>query len=174
MELKKLSPADFDQVYALMACSFPLVERRYYEKQKALLDNPYYVIYALYEGTQVRAFMSLWDFDQFVFFEHFAVHPDCRNGGVGAKMLRDLLDMLQRPVCLEVEPPDTELAQRRIHFYERNGFHLNTYPYMQLPLNPESVPIPLMIMSTPSPLTQDAFEQIRDTLYREVYGVSNP
>lgn len=173
MELKKISPADFDQVYALMEVSFPLCERRYYEKQKALLDNPYYAIYALYDENKVRAFMALWDFEDFVFFEHFAVHPDCRNGGIGASMLRNLLQLLQRPVCLEVEPPETELAQRRIRFYERNGFCLNTYPYMQLPLNPESVPIPLMVMSTPAPLTQESFEQVRDVLHREVYGVTN-
>lgn len=36
-----------------------------------------------------------------------------------------------KPVLLEVEPPLGEMEQRRIGFYERLGFHLNPYAYVQ-------------------------------------------
>lgn len=172
MELRKLAPDDFEQVHDLMGCSFPLVERRHHDAQKALLDHPHYAINALYDDeNRVRAFMALWEFEPFVFFEHFAVHPDCRNGGIGAGMLRELLSRIPKRVCLEVEPPETELAQRRIRFYERNGLFLNRYPYIQPPLNEESSPIPLMVMSTGSPLSPEEFATVKETLYREVYGL---
>ena len=61
----------------------------------------------------VQALMALWDFDDFVFFEHFAVDPACRNGGIGGQMLDALLARYDKPACLEAELPETELAARR-------------------------------------------------------------
>ena len=71
--------------------------------------------------------------------------------------------------CLEVEPPETETAKRRIAFYERNGFTLNHFPYMQPPLGEDRDPLPLMIMTTGGAIEKDEFEHIRKTLYKKVY-----
>ena len=58
------------------------------DRQKALLDNDLYTIYALYDGIKLKAFISVWEFDKFAYVEHFAVSPEYRNGGLGAKMLK--------------------------------------------------------------------------------------
>ncbi|MBR7146301.1 MAG: GNAT family N-acetyltransferase, partial [Oscillospiraceae bacterium] len=52
----------------------------------------------------------------------FAVREDCRGSGIGSELLDELIGTLPHPICLEVEPPETEIAKRRIAFYERNGF----------------------------------------------------
>lgn len=106
------------------------------------------------------------------FVEHFAVDEHYRNGGIGAKLLQELLEILAVPTVLEVEPPEAELPQRRIKFYERNGFVLNPYDdYVQPALSDVGKELPLMIMTYPKGVSREQYEQIRDTLYREVYHV---
>ena len=51
-------------------------------------------------------------------------------------------------ICLEVELPETEMAARRIGFYERNGFYYNDYFYMQPPIAEGRNAIPLRLMTT--------------------------
>jgi ribosomal protein S18 acetylase RimI-like enzyme len=171
--IEKLKNQDFDQIYYLMEISFPSDEYRTNEEQKALLNNPAYSIYVLYDEVQdIKAFIAVWDFIKFAFIEHFAVHPEHRNGGVGAIMLNELVELLGKTVCLEVEPPDTEIAGRRIGFYQRNNFFLNEYPYMQPPISPGKNAIRLFIMTSGSKVDEETFEQIKGTLYTKVYKYS--
>lgn len=70
----------------------------------------------------MQALIASWDFDDFVFLEHFAVDPARRSGGIGGQMLDAMLAHCGKRACLEAELPETELAARRIGFYERHGF----------------------------------------------------
>lgn len=168
--IEKLKNQDFDKVYDLMEQSFPSDEYRPYEEQKALLNNPAYSVYVLYNESQdIKAFIGVWNFHEFAFIEHFAVNPAYRNGGIGAGMLNEMVKLLGKRVCLEVEPPETEMASRRICFYMRNNFFLNEYPYMQPPISQGKKAIPLLIMTSGSKVNEDIFTQIKSTLYKEVY-----
>ena len=101
--------------------------------------------------------------------EHFAVDPKLRNSGTGSGMLQELVKLSKKPVCLEVELPDAELARRRIGFYERNGFVFNDYSYMQPPISKGKSPVPLRIMTYGKAVSQEEFEQIQKSLYQRVY-----
>ena len=73
-------------------------------------------------------------------------------------------------MVLEAEPYDSgELAKRRIAFYERQGFVVNEYEYIQPAIAKGEEPIPLIIMSSPRALSKTEYEAIRDAIYREVY-----
>ncbi|MBO5354866.1 MAG: GNAT family N-acetyltransferase [Clostridia bacterium] len=163
---------DFDQVFALMEKSFPEDERRPFAEQKALLGNPVYKIYGLREAQTVIAFAAVYQFDTFMFVEHLAVAPSHRNKGLGALILQELGKIAKNRICLEVEPPETEIATRRIGFYRRNGFHLCPCPYVQPAISKGRTPVPLQIMSTNGVLGEAEFEAIRKTLYEKVYGVN--
>lgn len=164
--IDKLKTEDFDGVYEIMEQSFPGDEIRPYYEQKELLDNP---VYSIYATDKHKGFIAAWEFNDFVFIEHFAVGEEYRNTGLGSKMLGEFLENQRKTVCLEVELPDTELAKRRIGFYERNGFYLNEYAYFQPPISKGKNIVPLMIMTSRSKISEDMFEKIRDTLYKEVY-----
>ena len=169
--IEKLKIQDFDMIYDLMEKSFPSDEYRTYDEQKALLNNPAYSIYVLYNEYQViKAFIAVWEFNKFAFIEHLAVSPEHRNGGIGAYILNELVGLLGKTVCLEVEPPETEMAKRRIGFYKRNNFFLNEYPYMQPPISQGKKAIPLFIMTSGGKVDEDIFEQIKGTLYKKVYN----
>ncbi|AZS15605.1 hypothetical protein [Paenibacillus lutimineralis] len=77
----------------------------------------------------------------------------------------------QKPLILEVELPDTSLSQRRIKFYERLGFYINPYDYVQPALSGQAA-IPLKMMSYPEPLTPKQFANVKSVLYSKVYKVA--
>lgn len=167
---EKLKIQHFDIIYDLMKKSFPNDEYRTYDEQKALLNNPLYSVYVLYEKEQlIKAFISVWEFDDFAYIEHFAVSPEFRNGGTGSKMLKELLDLTKKTTCLEVEPPENEINRRRIGFYERNNFFFNEYPYIQPPMSEGKKPVPLFIMTSGGKIDKNTFEHIKTTLYSQVY-----
>ena len=163
---------EFDNVYRLMKMSFPEDEHRPYREQKALLDVDRYKVRAMKSNKDgnICAFATLWDFDRFLFIEHFAVDPSLRNCGLGSEIIKKLVAENEKPICLEVELPTNELSARRIAFYERNGFFLNDYPYVQPPLSKGRNYIPLKIMSTGRKLDESEFEHIKSTLYKYVYN----
>lgn len=169
--LEKLRNEEFDRVYRIMETSFPVDERRPFDEQRALLEDPAYQIYVCTApGSEaVAAFVAVWEFEPVVFLEHFAVAPQCRNGGLGARMLKELVGQAGKTVCLEVELPETEIAARRIAFYERNGFFLNEYPYLQPPISKGRSAVPLQIMTSGRPVSEEEFQRIKALLYRRVY-----
>lgn len=173
MELQILTANDFDALYALLEQSFPSEEYRDFDKQKALFQNEKYAAYGILdeESKQLKALVSLWNFESFVYIEHFAVNATYRNQGLGAKILSSLKEKFTCQLCLEVELPETEMAKRRIAFYERNGFSYNTYPYVQPPYSLEKSSVPLRFMTTNGTISQEQFELIKTSLYKEVYNV---
>lgn len=73
-----------------------------------------------------------------------------------------------QPILLEVELSITELAQRRVSFYERLGFHINHFEHVQ-----NGQPgLPLKMMSYPQSLTEAEFILFTEILYTKVYKVS--
>lgn len=170
--LKILEFSDFDQMYRLMEDSFPQDEYRPRDAQRALFADPAYRVYAHYDDVHtLLAFLAVWDLDDFAFLEHFAVKPECRNSGLGSWLLQELASLLKKPLCLEAELPENDLAKRRIAFYQRNNFCQNPYSYQQPALAPVQNPVPLCIMTHPAPITIEDFISIRDTLYQKVYKV---
>ena len=68
-----------------------------------------------------------------------------------------------------MEPPDTETARKRIGFYERNGFYLNDYPYIQPPMSEGKNELPLLIMTSGGKVDKKTFDMMMTTLYEKVY-----
>ena len=164
--IEKLEIKEFDTVYAIMERSFPLEEYRSYEDQKALFKKPAYRIYAAKENGKILGFAAVWQLENGLFLEHLAVDPQCRNRGIGAKLLGFLA---QNRCCLEVELPETDIARRRIGFYERNGFFFNDYPYLQPPLRKGNELLPLRLMTKPTAIDEATYERYKKRMYAVVY-----
>ncbi|WP_211746884.1 GNAT family N-acetyltransferase [Paenibacillus sp. Marseille-Q4541] len=171
--MSKIQTNVFEQMYGIMEEAFPLIEYRTYEGQKALLSNSSYrLLTKENEQGDVIAFLAGWEFDDFCFVEHIAVKPSIRGGGLGKQLMTDFMQLVNKPVVLEVEPPEEEeMKQRRIGFYERLGFHVNSYSYVQPPLREGEPDLPLLMMSYPSALSEEQFQSCRETMYAEVYQV---
>ena len=172
MPIERMRQEDFDAVFRLLSQSFPAGERRDAAGQRALLsDSAYRVDILRAPSGGVQAMMAWWDFDDFVFFEHFAVDPACRSGGIGGQMLNAMLARCGKRACLEAELPETELAARRIGFYERHGFTVNAdYSYFQPALAPSGSPLPMHLLTTGGTRTVSELRAIETLLHTRVYG----
>ncbi|MGG4220477.1 GNAT family N-acetyltransferase [Paenibacillus jamilae] len=163
---------DFSEIYAIMESSFPASECRTSEAQKALLKHPSYrIITEKNEQGNIVAFLAGWEFAYFRFVEHIAVDSRIRGGGLGQKLMGRFISQSNQPVVLEVEPPVDEWSRRRIGFYERMGFHLNHFEYVQPPLREGQADLRLQIMSYPGALSEQEFTPLKEILYTEVYGL---
>jgi ribosomal protein S18 acetylase RimI-like enzyme len=163
---------DFERVYEIMSASFPEIEYRTQIGQEELLRHPEYrLITELDENGRIIAFLAAWEFPMFRFIEHLAVDPSVRGGGIGKRLMEKFMNPSDKLTVLEVEIPENGVSCRRIRFYERLGFHLNDYSYVQPPLRSGGVDLPLKIMSCPKPLSEKEFLTCRALLYSKVYRI---
>ena len=161
----------FPFVEQLWLDAFPHCERRPTPDQRHNTDhNPAFHCLLAEESGQPVGFFTCWQFPDFWYGEHFAVSSLYRNRGYGALIMAAVLDYIEhKPLVLEVEMPDNALAQRRIGFYQRQGFQLwDDCPYEQPPYHPEDEPLPMYLM-VHGPLTPEAFPAVCTLIHREVY-----
>lgn len=169
MELLKRE--DFQKVLEIMTEAFPESEMRTAIRQEALLENPRYKIYVHRdEAAEIDCFLAIWELSNCVFGEHLASKPSTRGKGVGSSLLKELLNSIDKPFFLEVEPPCDEITKRRVGMYERIGLFLNEFYYEQQPLREGHMPQRLMIMSYKSPVGESEFIPYEQEIYRHVYG----
>ncbi len=168
---RPITAQEFNEVFAIMDEAFPDNEKRTREDQAALLEqNAYRIKTVKSQSGKIMAFLAYWQLDGYCFVEHLAVSKEMRGGGTGGALMKEFLQQSQ-PVVLEVEPPDNDIAARRIRFYERLGFHLNSFSYRQPPMRNGNAWLPLFIMSYPKPLSNSEFCAVKQQLYHTVYGV---
>ena len=165
----KANVNDFEDVFKIMQDSFPNDEYRFKDEQKALFGIENYAVYLAKDGAKTIAFLAVWEFLDFIFLEHFAVDKSYRGKGIGSEMLTNLASIYDKPICLEVELPDNQIAINRIEFYKKNGYFYNEYEYYQPPISRGKNPVPLRIVSYKKPLDKLEFVAVKDTLYKLVY-----
>lgn len=171
---QKLQTADFESFFSLMVKAFPPTERRTKEEAFSIFTSlPCYHVIGLKKEEKVIAFVAYWLFEEACFVDHLAVDESLRGQGIGSDLMRHLIDNIASTIVLEVEPPEDEITKKRISFYEKIGFHLNDFPYVQPSMQPGQPEIPLMIMSYPNNLTLAQFEVSRKRIFRECYKVLN-
>lgn len=167
----RMSEKRFDEYFAILEQAFPPSERRSRKGHLKEFEAPEFNSIC-YCPDGLVGFINYWDFDEFIYVEHFAVHSEHRGQGTGAALVARLRSRVAgKPMVLEAEPPqDSPTAARRIAFYERLGFVLNGHEYIQPPMSEGQPSVPLVIMSSPQALSEQEFIKIRDTMYCEVYN----
>ncbi len=168
--LTTLNFETFDAAYDIMKEAFPSSERLPYAKQKNRLKEDDYYLCGHWMDDTLAAIVGYWDFDQFLYIEHFAVNAQIRNGGLGGRVLDQFKDRTQgRTVVLEVEEPSTPITKRRIQFYERKGFTLSDYGYLQPSMSQGHPDVPLRIMSWPQVPEPQTYAAMKDLIFKMVY-----
>lgn len=176
MELCLLTSAshpDYAFVEQLMEEAFPAEERRERAAQRLLTDSERrFSCHVVCDGGETVGFVTLWEFDDFRYVEHFAMSPAVRNRGYGARVMERILEMQPaKPTVLEVELPENDTARRRVGFYERQGFELWPDEYRQPPYTAAGGWVPMHIMAHGNLTRERDFVRVRDSLYGVVYGV---
>lgn len=166
---------DLEKAQALYLTSFPESERRDAKKWKDMVLASTSTLFALYKISMDDAFagiLSCWDFESFLYIEHFAINSQQRGHGLGSATLSAFRTLFpQKPIVLEAEVPIEEMAIRRIQFYQRNGFHVCESPYMQPPYHQDGKWLELKLLSTSPDFASKQFETIKRTIYHHVYNI---
>ncbi|MCE2617161.1 MAG: GNAT family N-acetyltransferase [Phocaeicola sp.] len=174
MNIRPITTADeiYQFVEDLLVEAFPANERRDLSLQRNNTDyEPLFCCNVLEDDKKAIGLLNFWEFPDIYYIEHFAISKQIRNRSYGTKIIETLLNKIKKPIIIEVERPDDELAKRRINFYLRAGFKLDHHDYMQPPYRPTDKAYPMYIMNYGDIDMEQNYEKIKNTLYKEVYGM---
>ncbi len=166
MQLKKFDYSSFDTFYPFLKTAFPAEELLPEHLHRQIFNQPNFY------GRQYNnfeAFIIGYQFSDYLFFELYMVQEHLRGKGVGSTFLKTIIKEATTPIILEVELPTTDIAKRRIGFYKRLGFHLNTQDYKMPLFDNKHGGVPLYLMSYPNKLTQEEFEYYSNHIHKYVY-----
>ena len=166
---ERITEATFDEIFPLLEEAFPVTELRVKEEQRSLLGEACYRLYGVRKDGGFAAVFGVWEIDDFLYIEHFAVKKEYRNGGYGGSWLDALLEEKGKSMVLEVEVPEDDLTRRRIGFYQRHGLVYNDYPYLQPPLRKGNALLPLRLMTKPAAIDEMTYERYKKRIYAVVY-----
>jgi len=176
MILRKVSldnKSDLEFIEKLYIESFPPNERRpVLEMHHLMEENDKFRVFVLIdEGANGRVgLITYWNFNSFIYLEHFAINPESRNGGYGGKAIRALIESTDVSILGEIElPSSSEFAARRLNFYIKYGFKAWDLPYEQPPYEEGFDPIPMLLLTYGDLDLNKDYEFVVNQLYSEVY-----
>jgi len=110
-----------------------------------------------------------WNFEDFIYIEHFAIEIKYRNKKMGTKVLQKFIQEVKKDIVLEVELPKDKISQKRIEFYNRLGFNFHYNKYIQPSYKSDSQSLEMKLMTYGNINMPKKFSKIVKTLYKEVY-----
>lgn len=169
-KIEELSNPLLDKIEKTYNASFPESERRAFSLVRELVcSESRFSVYALFKEQEYVGFISAWHFVGFTYVEHFAIEASARNGGIGRIAIQLFMASCDGPIVLEVEMPTKEICARRIGFYERLGYVLDNHKYFQPPYRKGESLLEMRLMTYGKLDLNQSFEEVRDTIYRNVY-----
>jgi RimJ/RimL family protein N-acetyltransferase len=173
ISILKIEPSDatyYSYCEELLVASFPEPERRDLTLLRDLsMHTEAFSVHVITNNDQLAGLLNFWNFNNFIYFEHFAIDTAMRNKGIGQLALSFVTKKLNLPIVLEVELPEDEMSQRRIKFYERQGFQLWQHEYMQPPYRKGQDFLPMKLMTFGDLNEKTDFEIVKNILYHNVY-----
>lgn len=146
----------FSRAWELYESAFPPDERRTPHPQSKVMQRAAYRFEVVTDRDTFVGILLWWHFGDVRYVEHLATLPGLRGKGYGKQVLETFVAESDIPVWLEVEPPTDEMKRRRVGFYQRLEFVLNPHSYMQPPYTEGSRPVPLLLMTYPTTVTETA------------------
>lgn len=163
------------KVQSTYTSAFPETERRDFNLFCELLEKqPVFNLFVILKEDKYVGFITYWQFNQFVYVEHFAIDETSRGGGIGSIVMKAALEQMDYNVVLEVEDPVDDLTQRRVRFYEALGFNLYGADYKQPPYRENDSWYDMKLMSYGNIVMEKEYESVRDCIYTYVYNVKKP
>ena len=153
IRLTHTNQTHFQEAWNLYKNTFPKEERRSLGLQKEIMKNPNYHFDILRLDGFFVGFILWWQFEDIKYIEHLATEPEYRGKGYGKNIIEHFISECEDFIILEVEMPSNTINKRRIDFYERLKFKLNTHFYEQLPMQKNGISVQLKLMSYPDEIS---------------------
>lgn len=160
--------ADVREMYET---AFPEDERREWFQFFELITNPAFRFNLIFDEQILIGLISVWNLNEFIFIEHFTIRNRERGNGYGTEVIRQITSK-EIPVILEVEEPLSEMAIKRIRFYERLHFSVSHSEYFQPPYSRDKKRIKMLLMSYSGEISPANFESTKKLIHEHVYNIS--
>lgn len=167
---KKLTHAEgerFALVDNLYCHAFPWHEQREAQAKQQALGHPGYALEAWYDGETFVGLSGTWRFGDYGYIEHLAIDDSLRAQGYGKRILGQLLTRNPRTL-LEIDPLTTDIARKRLRFYQSMGFVANDFAHAHPSYHDGIADHELMVLSYPQPLAEEAYQRFRKDLRQVV------
>lgn len=154
------------RIYSNYCQTFPEDERRNLKQFNQLFDHKQVEILGVFHTNHFVGYAIIWKLSNFSFMEHFEIFSDFQNQEYGSSFL-EFIKEKHAHLIIETEPSDlNEESERRINFYERNGFFILQKDYVQPAYSPEKNALTLWLMSNYHP---EKLELVKENIYDVVY-----
>lgn len=81
----------YDSFSKLYSTAFPIFEQRTETQQTRTFSHPKYHLSGYKEEDIFIGFISYWDFQEYIYIEHFAIDRQLRGSGYGSRILKDFI-----------------------------------------------------------------------------------
>jgi hypothetical protein len=159
----------FKKVWVIYNYSFPPDEKRRLSDQHKIFNNHNYTLYCIKKNDTIMGLIAFWNLKQSTYIEHLAITKKQRNKGWGTAIISLIQKKYPHPLVVEAEHPRTKAAQRRMSFYQRLGFKLNNFKYIQPPYGKDKKSVPLLLVTYPERINKPQFQQFKKEIYRTAY-----
>lgn len=145
--IQKANSKNYNYMEKLLVEAFPIDEYRDLDSMRLYTDEVTDFHNNIITDNNIPiGIITYWNLIDFYYIEHFAIDTKHRNKGYGNRVLKVISKKINRPIILEVELPENEMAKRRIKFYEQAGFTILQRNYHQPPYRKEGKRIPMYLM----------------------------
>lgn len=152
------------KIFSRYEKTFPENERRSKEQFLDLAENPDAYVFLIKNEDETIGYCVIWELSSFYFLEHFEVFEEFRNQKFGEKILESLQEKFEK-IIIETEPNSlSEIAERRLRFYQRNGFEVIEKNYLQPSYGEGKSSVNLFLMANFLP-------ENLENLVKEVYEI---
>ena len=169
---KKITSTDsvlYPPLDALYTHAFPWHEQRELPAKQRALNSPHYALEAWFNGEQFIGMSGCWAFDGYVYIEHLAVDSSLRSQGYGKRLLGQILERAPKTI-LEIDPLTTEIAHKRLRFYEGMGFVANPWPHTHPTYHVGIADHELIVLSYPQSIDNAQYLRFNADLHHVVMG----
>lgn len=150
--------AHFPALDALYGRAFPWHEQREAEAKQQALDNPHYELEAWFDDGQFIGLSGCWRFADYRYVEHLAIDDTLRSRGYGKRLLAEILQRAPLTV-LEIDPLTSEVAHKRLRFYETMGFCANPWAHRHPTYHQGIADHELIVLSYPQPIDEARYQR---------------
>ncbi len=132
------------------------------------MRDPRYHCQIFYQDGLLLGFIFWWACGEQIYIEHLAINPALRGRNYGSRLLAEFCERAGKTVILEIDPPEDEIAIRRLRFYQGLGFCLNDYAHLHPPYHPDYEGHALRVLSYPKLLEEEAYQRFNQMLVETV------
>lgn len=166
LELIRITTLDdplFKDAWNIYQESFPDHEKRLLKSQQEIISNPLYYFMVLTISNRVLGIALMWKTKTFTYIEHLAIAKEQRKKKLGTYLLEKIKTKNQ-PIILEIDPPLDSVSQKRLSFYNKNGFVSHEFNHIHPPYKALYCGHSLIILSYPNKIDTKTYSEFNHFL----------